>query len=100
MSVGDEEPENFALLGNYPNPFNPTTTIEFSLHETGFAELTIYNLAGQKIRELVSGTMSKGVHSVVWNGLDDSGFTVSNGVYLTRLRMNDTVVTGRMMLVK
>ncbi len=100
VSVDDESPYGFALKGNYPNPFNPTTTIEFSLPEAGVAELTVYNLAGQKIRELLSGTMSAGQHSVIWNGCDDSGLTVSNGVYLARLRMNDTAVTGRMMLMK
>ena len=100
VSVDDETPSGFALKGNYPNPFNPSTTIEFSLPEAGFADLAIYNLAGQKIRELVSGTLSEGIHSVVWSGRDDSGLTVSNGVYLARLRMNDTAVTGRMMLVK
>jgi len=100
VSVGDETPSGFALKGNYPNPFNPTTTIEFSLHETGFAELTVYNLAGQKVRELVSGTLSEGFHSVVWNGLNDSGLPVSAGVYMSRLTMGDAVTTGRMMLVK
>jgi cellulose/xylan binding protein with CBM9 domain/flagellar hook capping protein FlgD len=93
-------PLPFALTGNYPNPFNPSTTIDFSLHETGFTELTIYNLSGQKIRELVSGTLSSGHHSVVWNGLNDSGFPVSAGLYLSRLTMGDAVTTGRMMLVK
>ncbi len=100
VSVEDETPYGFTLQGNYPNPFNPTTTIEFSLHQTGFAELTVYNLAGQKVRELVSGTMSEGVHSVVWNGLSDSGLPVSAGVYMSRLTMGDAVTTGRMILVK
>ncbi len=85
---------------NYPNPFNPTTTIEFTLPETGFVDFVTYNLTGQKVRELVSGTMSEGVHSVVWDGRDDSGLRVSAGVYLTRLKMGNVVKTGRMMLVK
>lgn len=100
VSVEDDLPSGFALSGNYPNPFNPTTTIEFSLHETGFAGLAIYNLAGQKIRRLVSGTLSEGVHSVAWNGCDDSGLAVSNGVYLARLTMGEAVTTSRMVLVK
>lgn len=100
VSVDDELPSGFALKGNYPNPFNPETTIEFSLHESGFAGLTIYNLAGQKVRELVSGTLSEGVHSVVWNGLNDNGLPVSAGLYMSRLTMGDAVTTGRMVLVK
>ena len=99
-NVGDEAPEEFAITGNYPNPFNPATTIEFSLPETGFTELTLYNLAGQKIRELVSITLSEGAHSVVWDGRDDNGLAVSAGMYVTRLRMNETEVLGRMTLVK
>jgi len=93
-------PSRFNLIGNHPNPFNPTTTIEFSLHETGFAELTVYNLAGQKVRELVSGTMTQGIHSAVWNGLNDNGVPVSAGVYMSLLTMGDAVTTGRMLLVK
>jgi len=99
-AVDESAPISLKLIGNYPNPFNPSTTIEFSLHEAGFTELIIYNLAGQKIRELVSGTLSEGVHSVVWKGLNDSGSTVSAGVYLVRLTMGDAVTTGRMLLVK
>ena len=98
--VEESAPQNFMLISNYPNPFNPSTTIEFSLPEAGFADLVIFNLAGQKIRELLSGTMSEGIHSAVWNGRDDRGLPVSAGVYLARLKMNDTVVTGRMILVK
>ena len=98
--VDESTPQNFMLISIYPNPFNPATTIEFSLPEAGFADLVIYNLAGQKIRELLSGTMSEGIHTAVWKGRDDRGLTVSNGVYLARLTMGDAVTTGRMMLVK
>lgn len=100
VSAEGETPTGFALKGNYPNPFNPSTTIEFSLHETGFAELTVYNLAGQKVLELVSGTLSEGIHSVVWNGLNDNGLPVSAGLYMSQLTMGNAVTTSRMMLVK
>ena len=98
--VEDETPENFALHQNYPNPFNPSTTIEFSLPETGFANLIVYNVMGQRVRELVSDYKTSGIHSVVWNGCDDHGLAVSAGIYITRLKMNDAVSMGRMMLVK
>ena len=100
VSVEDESPSGFALHGNYPNPFNPSTTIEFSLPEAGFADLVIYNLSGQKVRELVSGSMSEGIHTAVWNGRDDRGLPVSAGVYMSQLTMGDAVTTGRMMLLK
>jgi len=100
VSVEHDTPNDFVLLSNYPNPFNPSTTIEFSLPETGFTDLVIYNMTGQKVRELISGTMSGGIHSVVWNGCNDSGLTVSNGLYLARLRMGSQSVVRRMVLVK
>lgn len=99
-SVETATPLQFSRIGNHPNPFNPTTTIDFSVLETGFTELIIYNVMEQKVRELVSGTLSEGVHSVVWNGLDDSGLPVSAGVYISRLAIGNAITTGSMMLVK
>ena len=96
----EEQPERFTLLSNYPNPFNPTTTIEFTLPEGGFTELVIYNISGQKIRELVSGDITPGVHSVVWDGRDENGIPVSSGVFISRLKNRDNVFSNRMMLVK
>ncbi|MCE5249362.1 T9SS type A sorting domain-containing protein [bacterium] len=100
LGVDEQSPMPFALRGNYPNPFNPTTTIEFSLPDAGQVNLTVYNAAGQKIRDLVSGMVNTGVHSVVWNGRDNTGAPVSAGVYFSRLEMNGQTATGRMILVK
>ncbi len=93
-------PATIAITGNYPNPFNPITTIGISLPEAGFVDLFIYNLAGQKIRELMSGTLSEGIHSVVWDGRNSNGLPVSAGVYMSRLTMGDAVTTGKMLLMK
>ena len=93
-------PDKFALFQNYPNPFNPTTTIEFSIPESGFSTLVIYNMMGQKVRELVSGDMLAGVHSVLWDGKNDSGETVSSGVYISRLKSGKNVTASRMLLMK
>ena len=98
--AGSEKPTTFAITGNYPNPFNPSTTIEFSLSKAGFADLVVYNVLGQKVKELVSEYKTPGIHTVVWNGRDEHGLAVSAGVYVTRLQMNDAVASGRMMLVK
>ncbi|HDY88801.1 MAG TPA: T9SS type A sorting domain-containing protein [bacterium] len=100
LSVEAEKPSSFAILGNYPNPFNPNTTIEFSLPKAGFVSLVVYDITGQKIRELVSGDMIHGIHSVVWNGRDENGIAVSSGVYISRLRMGDKIESHGMMLVK
>ncbi|MFC1694005.1 FlgD immunoglobulin-like domain containing protein [Candidatus Latescibacterota bacterium] len=93
-------PEHFLLLKNYPNPFNPATMIEFTLPEAGFANLVIYNMMGQKVRELVSYDISAGIHSVVWDGRDENGTPVSSGVFISRLKTGDSVISNRMTLVK
>jgi Tol biopolymer transport system component len=100
-SAETSKPAVFALQGNYPNPFNPSTTIQFSLANAGKVNLTIYNVAGQKIRELVKNAeLTPGIHHVLWNGHDDLGKPVSSGVYLTRLQMGGKSLAGRMLLMK
>jgi hypothetical protein len=97
----DEKPELYTILRNYPNPFNPATTIEFSLPEAGFADLVIYNMMGQKVRALLSEHMTAGVHSVVWNGTDDKGNYLSSGNYFARLlSKNGGTATKTMLLMK
>ncbi|MBN1294512.1 MAG: T9SS type A sorting domain-containing protein, partial [Candidatus Latescibacteria bacterium] len=93
-------PVDFELTGNFPNPFNPVTTIKFSLDQDGYTELLIYNIMGQKVRELVSTEMTAGIHSVIWDGRDDENRPVSSGVYISRLKMEGKVETLRMTLVK
>jgi len=85
---------------NYPNPFNPTTTIEFSIPSSGFTSLVIYNIMGQKVRELVADKMSAGTHSVVWNGKDDNSNEVSSGIYISKLKMGKHTSSGRMLIMK
>jgi hypothetical protein len=75
----------FALLENYPNPFNPSTTIEFSLAEGGNVSLGIYDMLGRKIRQLHEGYLNDGSYSVVWDGKDDSGVAAPSGTYFYRL---------------
>jgi hypothetical protein len=88
-------------LSNYPNPFNPTTTISFSIPEESNVELTIFNIKGQKIRLLLNDQMTAGEHSVVWNGEDTSRKKVSSGVYLYKLHVNDkTEAVKKCLLLK
>jgi len=81
----DLVPVEFALHQNYPNPFNPTTTINFDLPKTTPVKIIIYNMLGQKVRTLVNAEKKYGYHSVLWNGLTDSGEMVSSGVYIYRV---------------
>jgi len=75
-------------LSNYPNPFNPTTTISFSIPEESKIELSVYNIKGQKIKSLLNDQIAAGEHSTVWNGEDASGRKVGSGVYLYKLNVN------------
>ncbi|MDO9577978.1 MAG: FlgD immunoglobulin-like domain containing protein [Candidatus Cloacimonadales bacterium] len=88
------------LHDNYPNPFNPETNISFSLPQDQEIELIVYNLKGQKVRQLVSGRFASGQHSVVWGGKDDNGKKVSSGLYLYKLKANDLELTKKMLLLK
>ncbi len=75
-------------LSNYPNPFNPTTTIEFSIQNNSKIELVVYNIKGQKIKTLAQNEFTKGSYSIIWNGIDESGKSISSGVYLYKLKVN------------
>ena len=75
-------------LSNYPNPFNPITTIEFSIQNNSKVELSIYNIKGQKIKTLANNDFTKGSHSIIWNGDDEIRNSVSSGVYFYKLSVN------------
>jgi hypothetical protein len=87
-------------IGNYPNPFNPSTTIRFSLPETGLAELSVYNLRGECVKTLVSANLTAGTHDVAWNGTDDNNRPLSTGVYFYRLKSGSLTATGKTILLK
>jgi hypothetical protein len=93
-------PDEFALLGNYPNPFNPTTTIEYSLQTTQNVQLVIYNTLGRRVRSLVNQRESYGIHRVRWDGRDDTGSAVASGVYYYRLAAGDDARIGKMVLIR
>jgi hypothetical protein len=93
-------PTEFALHENYPNPFNPTTTLRFDLPEVSDITLTIYNMLGQKVRTFNYQNTSAGYHSVKWNATNDYGDPVGAGVYLYQLQTKDFVKTRKMVLLK
>jgi len=89
------------MLTNYPNPFNPTTTISFSILDESNVELSIYNIKGQKIKSLLCNQIAAGEHSIVWNGDNDSGKKVGSSVYLYKLNVDDkTEAVKKCMLLK
>ncbi|HNX38704.1 MAG TPA: FlgD immunoglobulin-like domain containing protein, partial [Candidatus Cloacimonadota bacterium] len=87
-------------LRNYPNPFNPETTLSFELSRPEKVSLNIYNLKGQLVRTLVSGAFGSGAHSLVWDGRDDRGIAVSGGMYLYQLQAGELCRTRKMVLLK
>lgn len=95
-------PAAYYLDQNYPNPFNPTTTIKYSVGGTGAApvKLLIYNLLGQKVRTLVDNVQAAGQYSIQWNSKNDTGNTVSSGVYFYLLKINNFVQIKKMILLK
>jgi len=93
-------PENFVLLPNYPNPFNPDTYIEYALPSNCQVTLVIYNILGQRIRTLINSHQTAGFKSVRWNGEDDSGNKVSAGVYFYSIKADNFSQTKKMLLLK
>jgi hypothetical protein len=73
---------------NYPNPFNPETTIFYELPEQSKVELTIFNMKGQKVKTLLNRTLRAGEYRTIWDGKDENGQPVSSGVYLYKLDIN------------
>jgi len=93
-------PSESIVMTAAPNPFNAYTTLSFSLPFETAASLTVYDITGRKVRELFSGNLSAGRHTIVWNGLDENGLTVSSGVYLACLHAEDSTVMRSMTLLK
>jgi hypothetical protein len=92
--------ERPALLANFPNPFNPKTTIAYELPEAGHVAVRVYDVAGRLVRVLDDAEREAGPHSIAWDGTDDAGVGVGSGVYFCRLETGDRVETRSMVLLK
>lgn len=92
-------PEDFLLGANYPNPFNPSTTIPFALASGGEVRLEVFNLLGQKVRTLLSERREAGSHTAVWNGRDERGRQLESGIYFYRLQLDGVPGQVRKMLL-
>lgn len=93
-------PASFALLNNYPNPFNASTIIPYSLPRATDVKLEIFNLLGQRVRVLVNERQSAGHEKVIWDGKDDKGMDVSSGIYLYRLQTKEHSDSKKMVLMR
>jgi hypothetical protein len=102
MLSSEEEilPEVFALYNNYPNPFNPITNIKYDIPEVSDVRIDIYNLAGQRVRTLVSKQHQPGRYKVQWNAANDAGSPVASGMYIYKIHAKDFVSVKKLLLMK
>ncbi|MDP6033916.1 MAG: T9SS type A sorting domain-containing protein, partial [Candidatus Marinimicrobia bacterium] len=102
LNIADSDiiPETFALHGNYPNPFNPTTTISYDLPKWSQVTLGIYDLLGKQIKTLVNQSQDAGNKIAMWDGTDEFGRQVSAGVYLYQIKAGEFTQTRKMLLLK
>jgi len=88
------------LIGNYPNPFNPETSINFNLKKDSKVSLKVFNVRGQLIKTLIDEQLVTSIYDVVWNGKNDSGTPVSSGVYLYKLQADTESAVKKCILLK
>jgi len=93
-------PNTYALHQNYPNPFNPITTLRYDLTEVNLVTLTVYDMLGRMVVQLVNTAQEAGFKSVQWNATDSMGRPVSAGVYLYKIQAGEFVETKKMILLK
>ena len=89
--AGSDVPREFELLGSYPNPFNPETTLRFTLAEPARVTLAVYDVLGRRCRVIDAGLLAAGLHNLAWDGRDEGGADVPSGIYLLRLRAGDRI---------
>jgi len=101
VSVVDSRPLHTQLGRNFPNPFNPTTTIPFDLSNNGRVRLEIFDILGQRVRVLFADEMlAAGHHAVVWRGLDEEGRDVASGLYFYQLKAGALVHSRSLLLLR
>ena len=100
INDGLSVPETFTLHQNYPNPFNPVTTLQYKLPEDSFVDVTVYDMLGNVVNNLVHTSQSSGYKSIQWNATNNQGEPVSAGVYLYKIQAGDFVDTKKMILLK
>ena len=87
-------------LSNYPNPFNPSTEIRYSIPTGGQVEVTVHNIKGQKVKTLIDENQARGNHSIKWNGKDDSGNEIASGIYFCKIRHKEKTKINKLLMLK
>jgi flagellar hook assembly protein FlgD len=87
-------------LGNYPNPFNPTTTIRYQLGTDARVSVKVYSILGQEVATLYEGFQTAGEHALVWKGVNNISQTVASGLYIYRVQADGTILTNKMLFAK
>ena len=100
IASGSSLPTDYALQQNFPNPFNPVTTIRYALPQNDWVNVSIFDLEGRRIKTLVNGAQKAGYHSVQWKGQTEAGKPAASGMYLYRLEAGDRILTRKMLLLK
>jgi hypothetical protein len=100
LSKVPEIPLTYSISQNYPNPFNPLTSISYEIPKESFVTISVYNLLGQKVADLVSEMHPAGYHNVMWNSMDMSGKPVSSGMYIYTIQASDFRAVKKMVLMK
>jgi len=98
--IEDVTPLTYSLYNAYPNPFNPVTTLRYDIPEDGFVNITIYDMMGRVVSNLVSSQQRAGYKSVRWNATNDAGQPVSAGIYLYQIQAGQFRQTKKMVLLK
>ena len=93
-------PDKLTLQSNYPNPFNPSTTICFGLPEGQHVKLSIYSILGEKVATVVDDFREKGFHQITWNAFSQTGNTLSTGIYIYELRVGNQRLLKKMLFAK
>jgi flagellar hook assembly protein FlgD len=93
-------PKSYNLAQNFPNPFNPSTSIRLDMKERGVVTLKIYNVAGELVRTLVNGVKDAGAYSLAWDGRNDSGSNVASGIYFYQMETKGFSETKKMVLLR
>ena len=98
--VINQLPHAFNLYNNYPNPFNPVTTLRYDLPEDALVNITIYDIMGRIVRTLINSQQNAGFKSIQWNATNDAGSPLSAGLYLYKIQADNLVQTSKMVLLK
>jgi hypothetical protein len=93
-------PNEFSLMKNYPNPFNPKTNIQFTVPEQSFVKLFIYDINGKTVYKIINSELKSGYYNVVWDGTNELGLKVGSGIYFYRLEAKNYTSSQKMIFIK